>query len=239
MERDTIINLNKEIKGFFNSSYHFLVSAKEMQDDIEIAVEEAVDNVKFNKLLLNLKVELTDKLESTGNAGKDRHLFDSAITPDGLMDYIDTIIKDTYKCYFFEGIHAKGISEIMNVLAKEYLQRGYEVELYHQPLNPDRIQTVIIEKLGIAFTTNSKLKDRAFRIVDLDEAIIQGKLKVKEELISKDKEMKEMLLNEAYNRIDMAKKKHDDMEKSYIPQMDFAAVTEFRKHIIERIKRYL
>ncbi len=239
IERDTIINLNKDIKGFFNSSYHYLMSAKEMQDDIEIAVEEAVDNVKFNKLLLNLKAELTGNLESTGNAGKERHLFDSAITPDGLMDYIDTIINDTYKCYFFEGIHAKGISEIMNVLAKEYLQRGYEVELYHQPLNPDRIQTVIIEKLGIAFTVNSKLKDRAFRIVDLDEAIIPEKLRVREELISKDKEMKEMLLNEAYNRINMAKKKHDDMEKSYIPQMDFAAVTEFRKHIIERIKRYL
>jgi len=239
VERDTIINLNKDIKGLFNSSYQYLMSAKEMQDDIEIAVEEAVDNVKFNKLLLNLKAELTGNLESTGNVGKERHLFDSAITPDGLMDYIDTIIKDTYKCYFFEGIHAKGISEIMNVLAKEYLQRGYEVELYHQPLNPDRIQTVIIEKLGIAFTTNSKLKDRAFRLVDLDEAIIPEKLKVKEELISKDKEMKEMLLNEAYNRINIAKKKHDDMEKSYIPQMDFVAVTEFRKHIIERIKRYL
>lgn len=215
------------------------MSAKEMQDDIEIAVEEAVDNVRFNKLLLSLKAELTDNLESTGSAGKERHLFDSAITPDGLMDYIDTLIKDDYKCYFFEGIHSKGISEIINVLAKEYLQRGYEVELYHQPLNPDRIQTVLVEKLGIAFTTNSKLKNRAYRIVNLDETIILEKLMAKEELINKDKEMQDILLYEAYNRINMAKKKHDDMEKSYIPQMDFAAVTEFRKQIIERIKKYL
>jgi hypothetical protein len=37
----------------------------------------------------------------------------------------------------------------------------------------------------------------------------------------------------------MAKKNHDDMEKSYVPQMNFAAVTEFKKQIIERIKKYL
>ncbi|OGO79111.1 MAG: hypothetical protein A2Y23_10380 [Clostridiales bacterium GWB2_37_7] len=117
----------------FNSSYHYLMSVKEMQDDIETAAEEAVDRAAFNKLLLNLKAELTDKLEVTGKAGKDRHLFDCAITPDGLMDYIDTLIKDSYKCYFFEGLQTKGITEILNVLAKEYLLKGYAVELYHQP----------------------------------------------------------------------------------------------------------
>lgn len=239
IEKDTIISLNKEIKGYFNSSYHYLMSAKEMQDDIEIAVEEAVDNAKLNKLLLNLKAELTDKLESTGRVGKERHLFDSAITPDGLIDYIDTIIKDTYKCYFFEGIHEKGISEIMKVLASEYLQRGYEAELYHQPLNPDRLQTVLIEKLELAFTINRKLKDRAYRVFDIDEAIIPEKLKSKAELINKDNEMKEMLLNEACSRINMAKKKHDEVEKKYIPQMDFTAVAELRKQVIDRIKRYL
>ncbi|HYE12328.1 MAG TPA: hypothetical protein VEF53_19330 [Patescibacteria group bacterium] len=88
-----------------------------MQDDIEIAAEEAVDKVKFNKILLDLKAELTDNLEAAGEAGKERHLFDSAITPDGLMDYIDTLIKDSDKCYFFEGLHTRGISEILNILS--------------------------------------------------------------------------------------------------------------------------
>jgi hypothetical protein len=189
--------------------------------------------------LLGLKAELTDNLEAAGEAGKERHLFDSAITPDGLMDYIDTLIKDSGKCYFFEGLHTKGISEILNILAKEYLLKGYDVEIYHQPLNPDRIQTVLVEELGLAFTVNYKMKKKSYKIVDLDEVIIPEKLEGKKDLIAKDSEMKNMLLQEAYKRVYMAKKKHDDMEKSYVPNMDFAAVTEFRKKFIERLKKYL
>lgn len=239
VERDTILNFNKDVKFLFNSSYHYLMGAKEMQDDIEIVAEEAVDKTKFSKLLLDLKAELTDNLDAPGKAGKERHLFDSAITPDGLKDYIDTLIKDSYKCYFFDGLHTKGINEILNVLAKEYLLKGYDVELYHQPLNPERIQTVLVEELGIAFTVNSKVKNKAYKIVDLAEVIIPEKLESKKAIISKDQEMKNLLLEEAYKRVFTAKKKHDDMEKSYVPQMDFAAVTEFRKKIVERIKKYI
>jgi hypothetical protein len=239
VERDTILNFNKEVKFLFNSSYHYLNSAKEMQDDIEIAVEETVDKTKFSKLLLGLKAELTYNLQAVDKAGKERHLFDSAITPDGLMDYIDTLIKDSYKCYFFEGLHTKGISEILNVIAKEYLLNGYNVEIYHQPLNPDRVETVLVEELGLAFTDNSKMKNKAYRIVDLDKVLILEKLESKMETINKDKEMKNMLLEEAYKRVYLAKKNHDDMEKSYVPQMNFAAVTECKKQIIERIKKYL
>jgi hypothetical protein len=83
------------------------------------------------------------------------------------------------------------------------------------------------------------MKDKAYRIVDLDEVIIPEKLESKKEMISKDTEMKNMMLEEAYKRVYMAKKKHDDMEKSYVPQMDFAAVTECKKLITERIKKYL
>lgn len=239
LERETILSLNKEIKCLFNSSYHYLMGAKELQDDIEIAAEEAVDKAKYSKLVLDLKDELTYSLTISGGAGKERHLFDSALTPDGLVDYIETIIPDSFKCYLFEGISTKSTSDLLSILAKDYLIKGYDVELYHQPLNPERIQTVIVEKLGIALTVNGKMRDKAYRLVDLDEVLIAGKLEAKKGLISADVEIKEMLLGEAFRRINTAKRKHDEMEKSYIPQMDFAAVTEFRNRIIERIKKYL
>lgn len=237
--RDAIVNLNKDIKATFNSAYHYLVAAKEMQDDMETIAEEAVDKVKFNKLMLDLKAEFTGNLEVSGKAGRERHLFDSANTPNGLVDYIETIIKDSYKCYLLKGLHTKGISEILNMLAKEYVLKGYNVEVYHQPLNPERLQTLLIEDLGIAFTVNSKMEKRATRIIDLDEVIIQEKLESKRELLDKDATMKAAMIAEAHRRINMAKKKHDELEKYYVPNIDFAAINEFRKKIIERIKKYL
>lgn len=239
LERETILGLNKEIKGLFNSAYHYLMGAKELQDDIEIAMEEAVDKAKYGKLVLDLKAELTDSLTITGKAGKERHLFHTAITPDGMVDYVGTIIPDGFRCYLFEGINIKGASDILSILSKEYLMKGYNVELYHQPLNPERIETVLVCELGIAFTVDSRMKEKAFKVVDMDEAMIASKLKTKEDLIGRDMEMKERLLGEAFTRINTAKRKHDEMEKSYVPQMDFAAVDELKKTIIERIKKYL
>jgi hypothetical protein len=98
---------------------------------------------------------------------------------------------------------------------------------------------VIVEKLGIALTVNTKMKEKAYEVIDLDKVIIDEKLQANQNLIDKDIEIKEMLLKEAFIRINSAKRKHDEMEKSYIPQMDFAAVTEFKKKIIVNIKRYL
>lgn len=239
LHRETIISLNKEIKEMFNSSYHCLMGAKELQDDIEIAVEEAIDKAKFAKLVLDLKEELTDNVKITDKPAKERHLFHSAITPNGIVDYIETIVSNRFRCYLLEGINIKGASDILSTLAKEYLLKGYNVEIYHQPLNPERIQTVIIEELCIALTLDSRMKGKTYKIIDTDEAVIAGILQSKEDFINSDEKMKEMLLNEAFNRINTAKRKHDDMEKSYIPQMNFAAVDELRSKIIERIKNYL
>lgn len=238
-EREAILRLNKEVNGMFNSAYRCLIGAKELQDDIETATEEAVDKAKYNKLILNLEEELTDHITVTGDSGRERHLFHSALTPDGMVDYIETIISDNYKCYLFEGINSKGISEMLNTLGREYLLKGYNIELYHQPLNPERIQTVIVEKLCIALTSDNRMREKAVKAIDMAEIIDTCKLHIREDLIKRDMEMKEMLLDEAYKRINAAKTKHDQMEKSYVPHMDFTAISEFRKKLIERIKKYL
>ena len=239
LERQNILSLSKEIKEMFNSSYHYLMGAKELQDDIETAAWEVSDKAEFDKLVLDLKDELTDHAAVKFRHGKERHLFHSAITPNGIVDYIETIITDAFKCCLLQGINTKGASEMLNILAKEYMLKGYDVEIYHQPLNPERIQTVVIEELGIALTTDSSMKGKCYKTIDLDKAIIADKLQPKKSFINRDEEMKEMLLNEAFKRINTAKMKHDDMEKSYIPQMNFAAVDELRNNIIERIKSYL
>ncbi|MDF2678087.1 MAG: ATPase [Bacillota bacterium] len=239
LERDTILSLNEEIKDLFNSSYHYLMGAKEIQDDVENALEKTIDKVKYNNLVLNLKEELTDNIKISGKEGKERHLFDSALTPDGIVDYIETIISDKFKCYLFEGNYSKGISDILSLLAKEWLLKGYNVELYHQPLNPEIIQTVIVEELCIALTVNNKMINKAEKVIDISDLMIADKLQAITELINKDLKMKEMLLDEAFERINKAKKKHDEMEKSYIPQMEFSAINELRSKIIDRIKKYM
>ncbi|HCA29797.1 MAG TPA: hypothetical protein DEP23_09635 [Ruminococcaceae bacterium] len=166
-------------------------------------------------------------------------MFHNALTPDGRIDYIDTIISDGCKCCLLEGANQKGASEILYMLANEYLLKGYNVEIYHQPLNPERLETILVEKLNLALTIDSKVKNKSVKTLNLDEAIISEKLLAKDDWIKKDKELMETLLNEAFRRIKAAKLSHDKLEKYYIPQMDFVEVTRLKKQVIEKIMSYL
>ncbi len=237
--KEAIINCNKNIGGFFRSAYHYLASAKEMQDDIETIVENAVDRAKFNQMLLELKAELVDGIESVERVGKIRHLFDSAITPDGLIDYIETIITKKHKCYFLKGQHTTGSTELLGRFAEAYSIRGYDVELYHQPLNPERFQTLVVDELDIAFTVNPKLEEAAYMVINMDKNIDDAKLKEKADAFAKDKEMMQLMMAEAVNRINQAKKLHDIMETYYIPNMNFEEINKVKNRTIERIKNLI
>jgi hypothetical protein len=234
-----IINYNKQVKMRFYSAYRYLMAAREMQDDIEVIIGEGVDQEKLNKLKIKLRNELVDGVNTINKVPGTRHLFDSAITPDGLVDYIDTIILGNYICYYLKDGIGTASTEILSYLAKEYNLKGYSVELYHQPLNPDRLQTLVVDKLKIAVTINPKMEERAYQIIDLDAVIDADKYEDKAELLAKDRMIYSLMLDEGVRRIKLAKLLHDEMEKSYVGSMDFVGVTELRNKVVDRIKAIL
>lgn len=234
-DKDKIINYNKQIRMSFNSAYRYLKSAKEMQDDMEVIIGEGIDREKLNKLKMKLRNELVGGVRTINKNGITRHLFDSAITPDGLVDYIDTIIQSSLICYYLKGGIGTVSSEILAYLAAEYNMKGYNVELYHQPLNPDRLQTLVVEDLNVAVTINPKMEATAYKAEDLDAVIDSAKYKDKADMLAKDEEFCTRMLEEGVSRIKQAKLLHDDMEKSYVGSMDFEGVAILRNKTVERI----
>ena len=234
--REEIVYGNKQISMRFFSAYRYLKAAREMQDDMEVIINEGVDWEKVKKLKLLLRSELVDSVETIDTTSRVRHLFDSGITPEGLVDYIETIIPEDYECYFLKGGTATVSSEILSYLVEEYNMKGYAVELYHQPMNPERLQTLVVEKLKIGITVNPKMEAEAHRIVDIGEMIDTGKYEDKKDLLAKDNEVYMKMLEEGVNRIKQAKLLHDDMEKLYVEHMDFDAVAEIRNRTIESIR---
>lgn len=235
-DKHEIINYNRQIKMRFFSAYRYLESAREMQDDMEVIIGEGIDQEKLNILKIKLRTELVDGVSVTNKAPVIRNLFDSAITPDGLVDYIDTIVLGNYICYYLKDGVGTVSTDILAYLAKEYNLKGYAVELYHQPLNPERLQTLVVEGLKIAVTVNPKMEARAYQIIDLNTVIDQEKFEDKEELLAKDRVMYALMLEEGIRRIRLAKLLHDEMEKSYVGNMDFAGIAELRNKVVERIK---
>ncbi len=237
--RNKILEINREKKCCYESGYQYLKSAKALQDDIEINAAYALDSAKWHQLVLSLRDEFAGIAAKTGGLGKERHLFHAALTSEGRVSFAETLIDDGMRRFLLDGVDSKAKSDLLLLLAREFVFKGNDVEIFHQPLNPERVEMVIVLNLNLAFTSDTAFSERAEKIISLDKAFMPEKLEQRREMIEKDKGMMEQLLNEAYSRFKAAKLKHGELEKLYIPLMDFGAVDEFRIRIADRIRKFL
>lgn len=79
-----------------------------------------------------------------------KHYFASAITAEGMINYIDTISSSCDKRYIFIGPPARGSALIIAEIAGRAAEKGFSLEYYHSGFDPRILSTVIITELRIA-----------------------------------------------------------------------------------------
>ena len=105
-----IISLNKEIGKNFKRAYRYLGSAKCIHDDWSSLNYESLDSNKISNIIENLKNNIF-KSDKIGYGGE-RHLFATAITPDGIITYADQLSSEFKKKYVLTGGPGFGLSLI-------------------------------------------------------------------------------------------------------------------------------
>lgn len=240
MERNKeyILKDNKEVGRLFDRAYRYLAAAKEVMDDLESKYGEAMDFGKVNLITEELKEEIFKGLPVSAIPGKERHLFGSAYTPGGFVDFADTVLDKVEKVYYISGQPGTGKTTMMNRIARYALDRGLSVEYFHGPLKPDKLDSIVIGQLNTAVTCSDKGKDFASRKIDLNSYLNQDILAEEKEFIQRDWKIYYRLIDEAISTIARAKKVHDHMETFYIPNMDFARIDALRERTIERVLGY-
>lgn len=223
---------------FYKRAYKYLSAAKLVQDDIVWKVGEAMEFGQVNVVTFNLIGELFENVWINPIIGKDRHLFGSAYTPTGWLEYTDTILEDLNQVYYITGEVGTGKSTLLKKVYTEALIRGMDVEVYHSPLVPDKIETVIIKDLEIGLTTSGMAKMFNYKQIDLSQHLNEEKLEIYKEDIKEDKKIFNSLLDIAAKEFAAGKKNHDGIEKYYVPNMDFEAIEELRMDIVARMLSY-
>lgn len=232
-----IMALNNEIKRLFDRAYKYLSAAKRLKDNIVATMEGCVDWAQVNKVTYDLVDKLFAAQGISDKSGRERHLFGSAITPDGVKDYLETIIGPCARKYVIKGKDGTGASKILKALSEQARMRGYDVEVYHCALDPDVIEHLLIPKLDVAVTTCERFEDNG-EVVDLNKFVNEKSLCYYREEIELDLGYVGIMVQEAIKCINKAKKNHDELEKYYIPNMDFHAVDQLRENILQKILRY-
>ncbi|HHY78156.1 MAG TPA: hypothetical protein GX498_06575 [Clostridiales bacterium] len=237
--RETIISYNKELKKLYASSYRFLRAAKEVQDDLETLIGDQYDWVGFNNTLLEYKSTVLDPVKPLNKLGKPRHLFHSSINSAGRVDYIEDALLKECRCHYIKTQYCTAATEFLKALSSDLLMKGYDVEIFHKPLDPNIIETIMVNELSLAISNDQKLVKKADRIIDLEKhRDINSTEKYHSSIINTYK-IFENLLDEAIKRIQEAKKLHDNLEKFYAQNMDFERIAKLRSNTIERIKKMI
>lgn len=236
--RKNIIDTNKEVGKTFRRAYRFIGAAKSVHDDWSNFNSEALNPAKLSKL----KDELKDKIftDSKGGYGSDRHLFITAFTPAGIVTYIDKALEEYKNVYVLNGGPGTGKTEVLDFLSKEALKKGYDVQFFHDPLIPERIEHVFIPELSTAIVTSNEINNKKLEghQTYMDNLLNSHILNKNREEIKEVSEVFYTLLNKGLKIIASAKALHDQMETYYIPNMDFDKLNKLTDRMIEKFLGY-
>ncbi len=233
-----IMASTNEVSRLFARAYRFFKAARSVAENIIAMNQNCMDFSAVNMITRKLERELLNPVyrpEADNTIGAERHLFSCAYTPEGFVDFSDSILSGIKRVYCLNGDMGTGKTSIMKKIADRALEKGLDVEIYHTPLIPDKIGTVLIKELDTAITTSPLLQNKGHETIDLDQYRDNGVLTGFAADLQSDHALLDDLLARGIDHIRLAKKEHDVLEHYYVPNMNFAAAAEKYEEILSRI----
>ena len=234
---EKIIASTNEVSRLFARAYRFLRAARSISENISVMYSQSMDFSQLNRVTLELEKTLLDHtyLPEASGPGSDRHLFSSAYTPEGYVDFTDSILQDIGRVIYLDGEAGTGKSTIMKKLADRAIEKGMNVEIYHTPLIPTKIGSVIFKDINAAITSSPHFNVNNYKLVDLNQYLDKGTIAGYKQEIGKDSDLLESLISQGIANISKAKTEHDVLEQYYVPNMDFKAAGEKHEQLLSRI----
>ncbi len=224
---DEIAYCTKQKKQCFQKGYRYLAAALPLLDQIECEYQESTDARSIYAAAEDLALRVFGNLEGC-KQGKKRQLFVSAITPEGFVNYADSMFSDTYciavKGSFGASLFVKRFAELADI-------QGFSPVLFYCPMRPDeRIEHVYIPQLRFALTSyNFYTHASAAETVELDEfiRISPGS--------GENYSYAGTMMQRAIDAFAEAKAAHAALEGIYVPAMQFESLQHAGERLIESI----
>lgn len=236
-----ILACTKEISKRFQRAYRMLKAAKAVYDDWEAANSEAMNYKLANQKAASLTEKLFSSITTVGY-GKNRKLFASAITPIGPVNYIDSIAGGFSSRYIITGLPGTGKATLLAKAAETAIAKGLDIETYYCPLDPLKIEHVIIPALDTALITSTPPHNQAFDgaadVIDMNDCLDKSVISRLEPVTDYDRTAFWEFFGKAGAYISEAKKLHDELETYYVPNINFDGVDALREKTLTRIIGY-
>ena len=206
-----IEEIQRRISARFARCYRYLAAAEQ----VFLASPQGIpDDAKAAQLA----DDWGRTLPLRGGSGRIVRLFASAFTPKGLKtitDFAQMERRITLEVPF--GAHA---TNLMRLISHRAAARGLDVVELCDPLSPAELAHVLIPAHGVAFCTAGRApEDGEF----LESDALFSSASISEHEKSFDRNAYELLCQRAVEQLTGAKALHDELERFYVKNMDFAA----------------
>jgi hypothetical protein len=241
--RDDIVACTKNISRLFQRAYRFLRTAGDVLDDWSEANAEALITGAANKIARSVVEQVAGDAPVADCPGAERHLFASAITPDGFVNYLETVVSGCSRRYVVRGGPGSGKSTLICRVAARAVECGMDVELFHCSLNPASLEHLVIPSIGTAIVTSVEphewkgMPDSSVDdvIIDMDQCLDPATVRRNRDIIEYDRNLMHEAMSRAVHFLGEARRAHHFLESFYTPNIDFDAVGELRDKTLQRI----
>ena len=239
LSKNELIDIYKEISDNFKKAYRFLASANPIHEDWSNCNFKSLDYSKVITITESLKEEVFSKQKS--GFGKERHLFGTAFTPNGIISFNEDLSKDYKNRFILNGGPGFSKTSILNEIGSIAQRKGYFVEYLHDPFNPARLENIFIPEISTAILTENEISNNTFegKRYNIEDFCDNSILNKYNKNIEYDKNMFYELTNRALFYIENAHKIHDDLEAYYIKSIDFNLLDNIYNEVIEKLEKYI
>jgi len=236
--RQQIIELTNENKACYPRAYRYLRAAKELYDDTSEINKSCMDFAQVNQVIKNLIDEIFANKEDRSRLGSIRRLFASAYTPQGTVNELHSIMEDFPTQFIIKGEPGAGRDLVTQRIADYAVVKGYDVEAYHCPLDPSRIDHLALPQLGTAIISSYPphiYEKSSAEVINLNDFLDHYQRSHYQHTLHKNLVLFEELVNLALRQLRRAKSTHDDLELNYVRYMDFSRFEQLKEEIIADI----
>lgn len=227
-----IITLSKEASFYFRKTYMQLKQAAIVYEEIKLMYNKPINLKLARQLLYDI---FKDAPVSTNALPKSKKFFASAITPQGVCNYYNTLIDSDMKIYSLKGAMGLVSKDILTKIAINAHELGLDTEIFCCPFKPNTIDMIIIPILNTAVIDNSSpyqatniLKDRPKNIIEIPVYT--------DEVDTRLIESFNHLIDNSITNLVKAKSSRDVLEKIYSEAMDFSGVDNLYYNILNIIR---
>lgn len=238
--RDVIISLGRDINETFKAAYSFLAEIKLSRDHLDRYTVHLLNTRKINRITC----EVIDKViagETYNGLSRERHLFASAVTPEGVVNHYDSIFSKCSEFYLLKGSPGTGKSKLIGTVCQALHTRGLEMEVFRCPIDPEKIDAIVIPEKSAAVikvTDFQPFNLSSHRILHREELSLNhfypSRDQWTENLLKEFGSNFNNLLKKAVSCLERAKRLHKEREAYYMAAMDFSRVDETADKILNK-----